>query len=78
MDRLRGLREDKDLTQQFLGDYLGCNQTTYSRYESGEISVPVDILKRLAMFYDVSIDYITGLTDDKKPYKRKKKEDEEK
>ena len=49
MDRLRALREDRDLTQQFLADYLGCNQTTYSRYESGEISVPVDILKRLGL-----------------------------
>ena len=70
MDRLRGLREDKDLTQQNLANYLGCNQTTYSRYETGETNIPVDILKKIAIFYNVSIDYITGLTNEKKPYKR--------
>lgn len=70
MDRLRDLREDKDLTQQSLANYLGCNQTTYSRYETGETNIPVDILKKIAIFYNVSIDYITGLTNEKKPYKR--------
>lgn len=70
MDRLRDLREDRDLTQQALANYLGCNQTTYSRYETGETSVPIDILKKLAIFYNVSIDYITGLTNERKPYKR--------
>lgn len=70
MDRLRDLREDRDLTQQVLANYLGCNQTTYSRYETGETSVPIDILKKLAIFYNVSIDYITGLTNERKPYKR--------
>lgn len=74
MDRLRDLREDMDLTQQSLANYLGCNQTTYSRYETGETNVPIDILKKLAIYYDVSIDYITGLTNEKKPYKRDKKD----
>ena len=78
MDRLRNLREDNDLTQQNLADYLGCNQTTYSRYETGETSVPIDILKRLAIFYDVSIDYLICLTDEKKPYKRNEKKEEKK
>ena len=76
MDRLKDLREDMDLTQQNLADYLGCNQTTYSRYETGETNVPVDILKKLAIFYNVSIDYITGLTNVKKPYKRSEEKEE--
>lgn len=68
MERLRSLREDRDLTQQVLADYLGCNQTTYSRYETGDTNIPVDILKKLAIYYNVSIDYITGLTNLKRPY----------
>jgi len=70
MDRLRDLREDFDLTQTELAKILGCSQTTYSRYETGDLNVPVDILKRLAGFYKVSIDYIIGLTNERRPYKR--------
>ena len=70
MDRLRDLREDADLTQTKLAKELGCSQTTYSRYENGILDVPNDILKRLAKFYNVSIDYIVGLTNEKKPYRR--------
>ena len=77
MDRLRGLREDNDLTQQNLADYLGCNQTTYSRYETGETNIPIDIWKKLAIFYNVSIDYLTCLTDEKNPYDRNKKKERE-
>ena len=65
MERLRDLREDKDLTQQEIADMLGCSQTTYSRYETGDLNVPVDILKKLAKFYKVSIDYIVGITNKK-------------
>ena len=65
MERLRELREDKDLTQQELSDMLGCSQTTYSRYETGDLNVPIDILKKLAKFYKVSIDYIVGITNKK-------------
>lgn len=65
MERLRDLREDKDLTQQELADILGCSQTTYSRYETGDLNVPIDILKKLAKFYKVSIDYIVGITNKK-------------
>ena len=63
--RLRDLREDKDLTQQEVADMLGCSQTTYSRYETGDLNVPIDILKKLAKFYKVSIDYIVGITNKK-------------
>ncbi len=65
MERLRDLREDKDLTQQEVADMLGCSQTTYSRYETGDLNVPIDILKKLAKFYKVSIDYIVGITNKK-------------
>ena len=70
MYRLKDLREDHDLTQTELAKYLGCSQTTYSRYETGDLNVPVDILKMLAKYYKVSIDYIIGLTNEKRPYKR--------
>lgn len=65
VNRIRDLREDHDLTQQELADMLGCSQATYSRYETGDVNVPVDILKRLSQFYKVSIDYIVGLSDRK-------------
>ena len=48
MDRLKDLREDRDLTQKQIAKILGCSQTTYSRYETGNLNVPVDILKKLA------------------------------
>jgi len=73
MYRLRNLREDKDLTQEKVASIIVCDQTTYSRYETGRIDVPVETLIKLALFYDTSIDYLTGLTDEKKPYKRSKK-----
>ncbi len=69
MDRLKDLREDRDLTQKQIAKILGCSQTTYSRYETGNLNVPVDILKKLAKFYKVSIDYLIGLTNEKRPYK---------
>ena len=70
MDRLKDLREDSDLIQEDLAKVLDCSQTTYSRYETGRTSVPIDVLIKLADFYQVSIDYITGRTNDKKLYKR--------
>jgi len=69
VDRLKDLREDRDLTQKQIAKILGCSQTTYSRYETGNLNVPVDILKKLAKFYKVSIDYLIGLTNEKRPYK---------
>lgn len=64
------MREDRDLTQSKIGSILNCSQTTYSRYETGELNIPVESLKKLALFFDTSIDYITGLTDERKPYNR--------
>lgn len=70
MKRLKDLREDMDLTQKEIADMLNCSQTTYSRYETGDLNVPNEVLKQLAKFYKTSVDYILGITNDKKPYKR--------
>ena len=72
MKRLRDLREDKDLKQVDLADLIGCSQATYSRYESGTLGVPSDVLIKLAKYYNVSTDYILEITDNKKPCGKKK------
>ena len=71
-ERIRNLREDRDLRQQDLADYLNCSQVAYSRYELGMRDIPTDTLIKLAEFYDTSVDYLLSLTDEKKPYMRKK------
>ena len=68
-NRLRDMREDRDLTQSQLAEILKIHQTTYSDYELGNLNVPIDIFIKLAKFYDTSIDYLAGLTDNQKPYK---------
>lgn len=60
--RIRDLREDHDLKQRELADYLNCSQRVYSNYELGQRDIPTDILIRLSAFYNVSVDYILGLT----------------
>ena len=65
--RLRDLREDRDLSQQQVADFLGMKQPQYSRYERGLRDIPTDILISLAKFYKTSTDYILGLTNDSKP-----------
>lgn len=64
--RIRDLREDKDLTQQKMAEFLNISQTTYSRYENGNLDVPSVVLIKLAGFHKVSIDYILGQTDNPK------------
>ena len=71
--RIRDLREDRDLKQQVLADYLQCSQVCYSYYEIGRRDIPTDALIRLAHFYNTSVDYLLGLTDEKKPYPRTEK-----
>lgn len=61
--RIRDLREDKDLSQSQLAEILNISQSTYSRYESGYLDVPSEVLISLSKFYDVSVDYILGLKD---------------
>ena len=70
--RIRDLREDKDLSQKKLAEILNISQSTYSRYESGYLDVPSEVLIALSSFYGVSVDYILGLTDkNEKKYKGK-------
>ncbi|MBE6949045.1 MAG: helix-turn-helix transcriptional regulator [Ruminococcaceae bacterium] len=64
--RIRDLREDKDLKQKDLAAYLNCSQQVYSNYELGQRDIPTDILIRLSKFYDVSVDYLLGLTSNPK------------
>ena len=69
--RIRDLREDNDLTQTQIAKYLNCSQRVYSNYECGEVIVPIDVFIKLAALYKTSIDYLVGLTDDKRPYERR-------
>ena len=66
-------REDKDLKQKNIAELLGIAQSAYSDYERGKRNIPNDILKKLALFHETSIDYILELTDDPRPYPRRKK-----
>ena len=68
--RLRDLREDKDLPQRALAELLHVSQATYSRYESGTLDIPSAALIALARFYETSVDYLLGLTDDPGPYRK--------
>ena len=70
--RLRDLREDKDLSQTQVAKMLGMSQTGYSKYETGENDIPTEILIKLADFYDTSVDYILGRTNERIPYKKEK------
>ncbi len=69
-NRLRELREDRDLTQKQIAEYLHMSQTGYSQYEIGRNDIPTVILIKLSLFYDVSVDYILNITNEMKPYKR--------
>ena len=65
-ERIRALREDRDLSQKQLSQALHCSQQVYSNYELGQRDVPTDILIRLSQLYHVSVDYILGMTDNPK------------
>lgn len=69
--KIRDLRIDKGKTQKEIADMLICNRQVYARYENGIREIPVSMLIKLAKYYDVSVDYILGLTDDPCPNKRK-------
>ncbi len=71
--RIRNLREDRDLTQKQVGEILNMSQTGYNQYEIGKNDIPTKILIQLAEFYNTSIDYLLGLTDEEKPYPRNDK-----
>lgn len=69
--RIRELREDKDLLQKDVAEYLFCTQVAYSRYELGTRDVPTEVLIKLAKFHHTSVDYILGLTDVKDVYPKR-------
>jgi len=71
-ERIRNLRNDRDLTQTEVGNAINVPQRTYAYYETGERMVPPHVLGALADFYGVSVDYLMGRTDEKKPYPKKK------
>lgn len=63
--RIRDLREDRDMTQKQMSDILHCSQQVYSNYELGQRDIPTELLIKLSRFHNVSVDYILGLTDQK-------------
>lgn len=71
-ENMRSLREDKDLSQKQMAEILKVGQTTYSDYELGKINIPIEILKSLSLYFNTSIDYLLGLTDNPKPHERRK------
>ena len=73
MLRLKDLREDHDLKQEEIAKILNISQTNYSKYELEKVNIPISSLIVLADFYNTSIDYLIGLTDEIKPYTRSSK-----
>ena len=69
--RIKNLREDSDLTQEYLAKFLNISQVAYSYYELNKRSVPVEVLIKLANFYQTSVDYLLYQTDERKPYPKK-------
>ena len=69
--RIRDLREDKDLKQRDIAEYLMCDQSLYSKYERGERPLPLEYAEKLADYYGVSVDYLLGRTNTKTPYPKK-------
>lgn len=70
MDRLKKLREDKDLYQKDIADYLKIDQSNYSKYELEKVNIPIEYLRLLADYYNTSVDYILYRTDERKPYSK--------
>jgi transcriptional regulator with XRE-family HTH domain len=70
LEHLRGLREDRDLSQKDMAEILKVHQTTYSDYELENLNIPIETLKQLAIFHNTSVDYLLGLTNVREPYPR--------
>lgn len=70
--RLKDLRVDNDYLQKDIAKFLGITQQYYSKYELGQYTIPLEFVIKLSKFYNVSVDYIVGLSDDKKSKTRKK------
>lgn len=70
-ERIRNLREDKDMTQTDMAKILHIDQSTYSDYERGEINVPIEALIKISNCHETSVDYLVGKTNEKEPYPKK-------
>ena len=70
-ENIRSLRIDNGMTQKQVAEVLGVSQNTYSQYEIGVLNYPVDALMKLADLYNVSVDYLLGRTNEKKPYPKR-------
>lgn len=72
-ERIRNLRVDRGLTQREVAEVLHVKQNTYSQYEIGVLNYPLEVVIRLAEYYNVSVDYLAGLTDEPSPYPRRRR-----
>ena len=68
--RIKNLREDNDITQQTIADYLNVSRSAYKNYENGIRGIPTEILSKIADYYHTSTDFLIGRTDIKKPYQK--------
>ena len=73
-NRIRDLREDKDMTQQEMANLFNMHKTQYCRYETGLSPIPLELAEKFAEFYNVSLDYLAGLIDTPRPLKESKNE----
>lgn len=69
-NRIKDLRFEQAWTQKYISEKLGINRRTYSGYENGNRTIPPEILVKLAGIYHVSVDYLLGVTDERRPYKK--------
>lgn len=72
MLRIKDIREDREMNQKEVAEFLNISQTNYSKYELGKINIPIETLKKMSILFDTSVDYLLGLTNEVKPYPRVK------
>ena len=72
MLRIKDIREDREMKQKDVAEFLNISQTNYSKYELGKINIPIETLKKMSILFGTSIDYLLGLTNEVKPYPRAK------
>ncbi|MEI3392908.1 MAG: helix-turn-helix domain-containing protein [Clostridia bacterium] len=72
MLRIKDIREDREMKQKDVAEFLNISQTNYSKYELGKINIPIETLKKMSILFDTSVDYLLGLTNEVKPYPRAK------
>lgn len=72
MLRIKDIREDREMKQKDVAEFLNISQTNYSKYELGKINIQIETLKKMSILFDTSVDYLLGLTNEVKPYPRAK------